>query len=99
MSTEANIGRKVLHDKIESQISTVQSKLEALKAKAQTAKANAELKTIADLLAQKRVVDQKLAELKGAGEASYDRAKADIESRVANIEESVKTIEGKLRVA
>jgi len=99
MSTEANVAKKVLHDKIESQISTVQSTLEALKAKAQTAKANAELKTIADLLAQKHAIDQKLTALRGTSETAYDRAKADVESRVAELEKSVKAIERKVSVA
>jgi len=33
MSTETTVAKKVLHDKIESQISTVQAKLETLKAR------------------------------------------------------------------
>jgi phage shock protein A len=99
MSTEANVAKKVLHDKIESQINTVQAKLETLKAKAQTAKANAELKTIADLITEKRAIDQKLADLRQSSEAAYDKAKANVESRVATLEQSVRALETKFKAA
>ena len=99
MSTETTVGKKVLYDKIESQISSVQAKLDTLKAKAQTAKANAELKTIADLVAEKHAIDQKLGALKASGEATYDKAKSEVESRVAQLEKSVQTLESKLKSA
>ena len=99
MSTETNIAKKVIHDKIESQINTVQAKLDTLKAKAQAAKANAELKMIADLMTQKHSIDQKLGELKQSGESTYQQAKTDVESRVAQLEQSVKAIEAKFKAA
>src|SRR5215471_1698705 len=101
MSTETNVAKKVLHDKIESQINTAQAKLEALKAKAQTAKANAELKAIADLITEKRSIDQKLAGLRASSDATaaYDKAKADVESRVAGLEQSVAALEARFRAA
>jgi phage shock protein A len=99
MSTEVNVAKKVLHDKIESQINTVQAKLETLKAKAQTTKANAELKAIADLITEKRALDQKLADLKQSSETAYDRARADVESRVAGLEKSVKALEAKFKAS
>ena len=99
MSTETTVAKKVLHDKIESQINTVEAKLDTLKAKAQTAKANAELKAIADLVTEKRAIDQKLATLKASGESTYDKAKSEVESRVAELEKSVQTLESKLKGA
>src|SRR5258708_1114148 len=99
MSTEMNITKKVVHDKIESQINTVQAKLETLKAKAQAAKANAELKMIADLLTRKQAIDHKLDELKKSGETTYQQTKTDVESRVAELEQSVKSIEAKFKAA
>ena len=98
MSTE-NVAKKVIHDKIESQINTVQSKLEALKAKAESTKANAELKTIADLLIKKVTIDHKLNELKQSGEGTYQQTKTDVESRIAELEKSVQAIEAKFRAA
>ena len=97
MSTEVNVAKKVLHDKIESQVNTVQAKLETLKAKAQAAKANTELKAIADLITETRAIDQKLADLKQSSETAYDKAKADVETRVAGLEKSAKALEAKLK--
>jgi hypothetical protein len=99
MSTEMNMAKKAIHDKIESQINSVQAKLETLKAKAQSAKADAELKMIADLLSKKQAIDQKLNELKKSSESSYQQAKTDVESRVAELEQSMKAIEAKIKAA
>ena len=99
MSTEMNMAKKAVHDKIESQINTVQAKLETLKARAQSAKANAELKLIGDLLPKKQAIDQKLNELKKSGETTYQQTKTDVESRVADLEKSVKAIEAKFKAA
>jgi len=99
MSTTTNIGKQAIHDKIDSQVKTVQAKLETLKAKAETTKANAELKVIADLLTKKRAIDQKLAELRTSADAKYDQAKSDVESRVADLEASVRGIEAKFKSA
>jgi multidrug efflux pump subunit AcrA (membrane-fusion protein) len=90
-----NIGKQVIHDKIDSQVKTVQARLETLKAKAETAKANAEIKLIADLLAKKKTIDQKLAELRTSAGATYNQAKSDVESRVAELEASVRGIEAR----
>jgi phage shock protein A len=99
MSTAMNMTKQATHDKIESQIRTAQAKLETLKAKAESAKANGELKSIADLLTKKRAIDQKLTELKQSGETTYQHAKTDVESRVAELEKSVQAIEAKFKAA
>ena len=99
MSTEMHMAKQAVHDKIESQINTVQAKLETLKAKAESAKANAELKLIADLLTKKQAIDQKLNELKKSSEGTYQQAKTDVESRVDELEKSVKAIEAKFKAA
>jgi hypothetical protein len=98
-STEMHAARQAIHDKIESQINTVQAKLETLKAKAESAKANAEIKLIADLLTNKRAIDQKLNELKKSGEGTYQQTKTDVESRLAELEKSVQAIEAKFKAA
>ena len=99
MSTEMKTAKKAIQDKIESQIHSIQARLELLKAKAEAAKANAELKLIADLLTKKLAVDQKLSELKKSGETTYQQTKSELESRVADVEKSVKAIEAKLKAA
>jgi phage shock protein A len=99
MSTPMNVAKKAIHDKIESQIKTAQAKLETLKAKAESTKANAELKLIADLLTRKRTIDQKLNELKKSGDGTYQQTKTDVESRVAELEQSMRAIEAKIKAA
>jgi phage shock protein A len=99
MSTDMNMAKKAVHDKIESQINSVQAKLKTLKAKAEATKANAELKMIADLLTKKQAIDQKLNELKKSSETAYQQTKTDVESRVAELEKSVNAIEAKFKAA
>ena len=99
MSIVTNVAKQAVHDKIESQVKTVQAKLDTLKARAQSAKADAELKSIADLLIKKQAIDRKLNELKKSSETAYRQAKADIESRVAELEKSVQAIEMKFKAA
>ena len=52
-----------------------------------------------DNLGPRRGCDQKVRELKNAGEAAFQQAKADVEGRIAEFEESVKTIESKIKAA
>jgi len=99
MSTEKNPVKKAVHDRIEAQINTVQAKLETLKAKAEATKAHDEVKAIAELLTSKRAIDRKLGDLKASSEATYQQAKADVESRVTALETSVNAIEAKFKVA
>ncbi len=99
MSTPTNVAKQAVHDKIESQVKTVQAKLDTLKARAESAKADAELKSIADLLIKKQAIDRKLNELKKSSETAYQQARADIESRVAELKKSVQAIEIKFKAA
>jgi predicted nucleic acid-binding Zn-ribbon protein len=101
MSTQAtvtaNAARKAIYDKIESQIHMFEGQLATLKAKAESAKADAELKAIANLATAKQALDQKVVELKKAGEAAFQQAKADVEARVAEFDKSVKAIQSKIK--
>jgi len=103
MSTQANVAvnaaRKAVYDKVESQIHTFEAQLATLKAKAESAKADAELKAIANLVAAKPTLDQKVAELKKAGDAAYQQAKADVDARIAEFDKSVKAIESRIKPA
>lgn len=96
MSTATQMTKQAVHEKIESQITKAQAKLEQLKAKAESAKANAELKLIADLMTTKQSVARKVDELKRTNDAAYEHTKADVESRVVELEKSVDAIERKL---
>ena len=64
MNIVMKTAKKVILDKLEAEIKTAEAKLETLKARAMTAKANIEIKAITKLLTRKR---GKLQELKKAG--------------------------------
>ena len=97
MTTDVNMAKQAIHDKLESQIKIAEAKLDTLKAKAEAAKANIEIKTIAELLTRKHGILQKLRELKKSGGSQWEQAKADLEARVADFEKSVKGIESKAK--
>jgi hypothetical protein len=101
MKTQAtvtvNAARKAVYDKIESQIHMFEGQLATLKAKAESAKADAELKAIANLVTAKRALDQKVVELKKAGAAAFQQAKADVEARVAEFDGAVKAVQSRIK--
>ncbi len=103
MNTQAQVAvsaaQKAVYDKVESQIHTFEAQLATLKAKAESAKADAELKAIANLVAAKRTLDQKVVELKQAGEAAFQQAKADVDARFAELNKTLKAIESKIKAA
>jgi polyhydroxyalkanoate synthesis regulator phasin len=99
VATATNIAKQAVQDKIESQVKAVEAKLETLRLKADAAKKIAEVKAIADLVTKKHEIDRKLSDLKKSNESTYQQAKADIESRVAELEKSVKAIEAKFKTA
>jgi len=100
MNTQGNVAvnaaRKAVYDKVESQVHTFEAQLATLKTKAESAKADAELKAIASLATTKLTLDQKVRELKKAGEAAFQQAKTEVEARIADFETSVKAIESKI---
>jgi gamma-glutamyl:cysteine ligase YbdK (ATP-grasp superfamily) len=93
MSADAKLAKQAIHDKFESQISTAEAKLSTLKAQAEKARANVELKAITELLSSKQAIQQKLHELKKSDGGHWDQVKADLEKRIADFEKSVKGIE------
>ena len=103
MNTKAtvavNAARKAVYDKVESQVHAFEAQLATLKANAESAKADAQLKAIANLAASKRTLDQKVAELRKAGEAAFQQAKADVDARIAEFEKTFKAIESKVKAA
>ena len=97
MSTSATTTKQAVHDKLESQIKLAEAKLHTLKAEAENAKANVEIKAIADLASKKLSIDRKLQELKKASGEAWNRANADLEALIADFQKSVKTIESKVK--
>ena len=97
MNTSATIAKQAVHDKLESQIKSAEAKLHTLKAQAENAKANAEIKAIADLFPKEQAIKRKLEELKNSGSEGWDHAKADLEAHIADFEKAVKGIESKAK--
>jgi hypothetical protein len=93
MTTDVNVTKQVIHDKLESQIKTAEAKLDTLKARAETAKANLEIKAIAEVMPKKYAIQQKLQELMRSSGDRFEQIKADLESRIADFEKSMKAIE------
>ena len=58
LSIVVNVARKAIRDKFESEIKTAVVRLETLKAEAEAAKADIEIKAITDLLAKLREARQ-----------------------------------------
>ena len=97
MNTDMNVTKHVIHNKLESQVNTAAAKLDTLKAQAETAKANFEIKAISELLPKKLAMQHKLQELRKVGEDKFEQAKADLETQVAAFENAVKGIESKIK--
>ena len=94
-----NAARKAVYDKVESQILAFDAQLATLRASAASAKADAELKAIANLVTSKRTLDRKVTELKKAGDAVFQQVKADVDARIAELDRSVKAIASKMKAA
>jgi len=95
MTIETKAAKQAILDKLESQIKTAEAKLDTLKARAEAAKADAEIKAIAELATRKVQLHQKLHELKNSAEASWEHAKKQFQSLVTEFERDVENIEAK----
>jgi hypothetical protein len=60
MSVVTEVAKQVIRDKFVAEIETAKAKLQALKAEAQSAKADFEIKAITELLAKQREILHKL---------------------------------------
>ena len=100
MNTQATVAvkatRKAVYDRVESQIHTFEAQVATLKAKAESAKADAELTAIAKLATAIRALDEKVGELKNAGEATFERVKADVERRLAEFDKSLRALASRI---
>src|SRR3974377_370176 len=96
MSTEVKLAKQAIHDKIESQLKTAEAMLDTLKAQAASAKANVELKAIAELMTRKQAIQQKLHELKKSDGGQFEQVKADVEARITELEKTMKGIESRV---
>ena len=101
MSTETTMAvkaaRKAVYDKIESQIHTFEAQVATMRARAESSKADAELAALADLAKARLTLDAEIAKLKNAGEAAFERVKADVEGRIAEFARSLRAIESRIK--
>ena len=97
MNTSATIAKQAVHDKLESQIKLAEAKLHTLKAQAENAKANAEIKAIADLFPEGTSNPAEAAGTEEVSGEAWNHAKADLEAHIADFEKSVKGIESKAK--
>ena len=97
MTTDMHLAKQAAHDKLASQLKTAEAALDTLKARAEAAKANLEIKAIGELTSKKSVIQQKLQELQKAGENQWEHAQRDAETHLAAFEKSVKGIESKMK--
>jgi len=91
--------RQAICQRFALKVAIAQTRLETLKAKAEAAKAIGELRLIVDLAAKAYAIHRTLRELKKSGEAAYQQARVDVESRIAHLEQLVRTIEAKFKAA
>jgi phage shock protein A len=97
MNTVEKVAKQTIHDKLESQIKMAEAKLDMLKARALSAKADTEVKALTELLTRKRALEQEVNALKKMGEEKWEHAKTDLEARVAHFEKSVQEMEAKAK--
>jgi len=99
MNIAANLVRHVAHEKLESQIKTAQERLDALKAKAESAKSSIEVEAVSTLSPKTKIIQHELRELKKSGGNEWDHAKAILQRKIDDFEKSVKKLESKARTS
>jgi hypothetical protein len=97
MCADVNMAKQAIHDKFETQIKIAEAKLDMVKAQAESAKADAEIKVLAELLARKRALQLELKALKKLGGDRWEQAKADLEAHIAHFEKLLKDAESKAK--
>ena len=97
MTIDTIVAKQAVQDKLESQIELAEARLHTLKAHAENAKANAEIKAIVDLAPKKQSIQRKLQELKKSSGEAWNQAKTDLEVHIAEFEKLIKGIESKAK--
>jgi GrpB-like predicted nucleotidyltransferase (UPF0157 family) len=97
MSSQMKLAKQAVHDKLMSQLNAAESKLIALKARAEAAKAHVEIKALGELLASKPAITRRLDQLKQSADEHWEDAKRELEGKLAHVEKTAKAIESKLK--
>ena len=96
MKGDMNLARQAAHDKLTSLLNTAEAKLNMLKARAETAKANVEIKAIAKLLVVRPMIKQ-VHELKKLSDDRWERANGQLEAKVTEFEKVAEAIASKFK--
>ena len=97
MSTDVNIAKQIVHDRLESQIKTAKARLDVLAGRAEGKAVKVEVKVFETLMVKLQAIQQKLQELKKAGGDRWEQTKTDLEAQIAEFEKSVQGIESKAK--
>ena len=101
MSTQATVAveaaRKVLYNKVASQVDAFDARVATLRAKAESAGADAELAAIAKLVTASQTLDHKAAALKSASETTFRRVQDDIERHLGQFDTSLRAIASRVK--
>ena len=99
MSTDVNIAKQIVHDKLESQIKTAKARLDVLAGRAEGKAVKVEVKVFETLMVKLQAMQQKLQELKKAGGDGWEQMKTDLEARITEFEKSVNGLESKAKAS
>lgn len=99
MSTDVNIAKQIVHDKLESQIKTAKARLDVLAGRAEGKAVKVEVKVFETLMVKLQAIQQKLQALEKAGGDRWELAKTDLEAQIAEFEKSVQGIESKAKAS
>jgi capsule polysaccharide export protein KpsE/RkpR len=94
---EVDMANHAIHDKLETQIKIAEAKLDIVKAQAESARPDAEIRVVPELLAWKRALQLELRALKKLGGDRWEQAKADLEAHIACFQKLLKDAESKTK--
>ena len=92
MTTDANIARQVIEDKLEFQINSAKAELEVLANLAEGTMVKAEVEAYETLMPKLQAIQQRMQELKESTGVQWQQTKADLEALISDFKESVKGI-------
>jgi hypothetical protein len=97
MCADVNMLKQAIHDKFETQIKIAEANLDMVKAQAESAKADAEIKVVAELAARKRALQLELKALKKLGGDRWEQAKSDLEAHIEHFKKLLKDAKSKAK--
>jgi len=98
-STDTSSALKAYEDKINAQIRDAKAKLDQFDSKATTQRTQAESKAIDQLKTTQQTLEQKVHDLKTTQEGNLDRAKANIDTEVAQLHTSIDKLTAQFNAA